>query len=84
VLIDAEKANYPVAWMCRILRVPRSSFYDWRVRSMQVSATAARRVALGVAVKGVFDESVRCTAAGGSPASSTTVAPCARSGSSRI
>ncbi len=56
MLIDAEKANYPVAWMCRILGVSRSSFYDWRVRSMQVSATAARRVALGVAVREVFDE----------------------------
>lgn len=56
MLIDAEKANYPVAWMCRILRVPRSSFYDWRVRSMRVSATAARRGALGVAVREVFDE----------------------------
>jgi hypothetical protein len=28
-LIEAEKANYPVAWMCRMLEVNRSSFYAW-------------------------------------------------------
>ena len=32
-LIEAEKANYPIAWMCRQLAVPRSSFYAWRARS---------------------------------------------------
>ncbi len=25
-VIDAERANYKVAWMCRLLGVPRSSF----------------------------------------------------------
>jgi hypothetical protein len=29
-LIDAEKVNYPVAWMCQILWEPRSSFHDWQ------------------------------------------------------
>jgi len=29
-VIEAEKANYPIAWMCRLLQVPRSSFYAWR------------------------------------------------------
>ena len=38
-LIEAEKANYPIAWMCGLLKVPRSSFYEWRSRV--VSATAA-------------------------------------------
>lgn len=40
-MIDAEKANYPIAFMCRLLRVPRSSFYAWTTRVE--SATAARR-----------------------------------------
>lgn len=56
MLIDAEKANYPVRWMCQVLGVPRSSFYDWRIRSQQVTATVQRRAALGVLVKAVFDE----------------------------
>jgi transposase-like protein len=33
-LIDAEKANYPIAWMCRQVGVPRSSFYAWRTQSV--------------------------------------------------
>jgi putative transposase len=28
-LIEAEKANYPITWMCRQLGVARSSFYAW-------------------------------------------------------
>lgn len=30
--IDVEKAHYPVAMMCRVLRVSRSGYYDWRLR----------------------------------------------------
>ena len=30
--IAAEKANYPVAVMCRVLAVKRSSFYAWERR----------------------------------------------------
>jgi len=56
VLIDAERANYPIRWMCRILGVPRSSFYDWRIRSQTVTATVQRRAGLGGLVKVVFDE----------------------------
>ena len=40
-MIDAEKANYKIAWMCRLLGVPRSSFYAWR--NQAETATAARR-----------------------------------------
>lgn len=28
--IEAEKANYPISWMCRKLKVARASFYRWR------------------------------------------------------
>src|SRR5262249_58751572 len=42
-VIEAEKATYPIAWMCQLLGVPRSSFYYWRERVAAESATAARR-----------------------------------------
>ena len=53
-MIDAEKANYKVAWMCRLLRVPRSSFYAWRNKAE--TATAARRRELASQVRRVFEE----------------------------
>ena len=28
--IEAEKANYPITWMCERLEVSRASFYRWR------------------------------------------------------
>lgn len=31
-LIDAEKASYPVSVLCRVLRVSRSGYYDWKGR----------------------------------------------------
>lgn len=52
-MIDAEKANYKIAWMCRLLRVPRSSFYAWRNKAE--TATAARRRELAVQVRRVFE-----------------------------
>jgi putative transposase len=54
-VIDAEKANYPIAFMCRLLRVPRSSFYAWATRV--VTPTQARRRALAVQVAAEFDAS---------------------------
>jgi putative transposase len=42
-VIDAEKANYPIAFMCRLLRVPRSSFYAWATR-VETPTQARRRV----------------------------------------
>jgi len=51
-LIDAEKANYPIMFMCRLLSVPRSTFYAWRTRAL--SATAARRQELAGHVRRVF------------------------------
>jgi putative transposase len=52
-VVDAEKASYTIAWMCRLLGVPRSSFYAWRNRAE--TATAARRRELAVQVRRVFD-----------------------------
>jgi putative transposase len=56
-LIEAEKANYPIAWMCRQLAVPRSSFYARRAAADTVTATAARRQMLAELVAKVFDDS---------------------------
>ena len=53
-MIDAEKANYKIAWMCRLLGVPRSSFYAWRNKAE--TATAARRRELAAQVRRVFGE----------------------------
>jgi putative transposase len=53
-VIDAEKATYPIAWMCRLLDVPRSSFYAWRRRVAAETASAARRRTLGEHVRRVF------------------------------
>lgn len=52
-MIDAEKANYKIAWMCRLLSVPRSSFYAWRNKAE--TATAARRRELAAQVRRVFE-----------------------------
>jgi len=51
-VIEVEKANYDVAWMCRLLRVPRSSFYAWRNRVE--TAGQLRRRQLTVEVARVF------------------------------
>jgi len=56
-LIEAEKASYPIAWMCDQLGVARSSFYAWRAAADTVTATAARRQVLAQLVKVVFDDS---------------------------
>lgn len=51
-LIEAEKADFPVSFMCRQLRVSRSGYYAWRGRVP--SATARETAALGKEVKAVF------------------------------
>ena len=56
MVIEAEKAIYPVSMMCRLLNVPRSTYYDWVARADTLTATAARRAALTEAVTAVFEE----------------------------
>ena len=56
-LIEAEKASYPITWMCDQLNVPRSSFYAWRAAAGTVTATVARRRVLAQLVAKVFDDS---------------------------
>src|SRR5438477_238810 len=53
-VIGAEKATYKISWMCRLLGVPRSSFYAWCNRAE--TATAARRRELAAEVRRVFEE----------------------------
>lgn len=55
-MIDVEKANYPISWMCSILGVARSSFYEWRRQASTVTATAARRAELAALIAEVFTE----------------------------
>jgi hypothetical protein len=54
-VIDAERANYPIAFMCRLLRVPRSSFYAWTNRVE--TPTQARRRMLAGAITAEFEDS---------------------------
>ncbi len=43
--IDAERANHPVAIMCRVLEVSRSGFYAWGRRSASTRSRADRTLA---------------------------------------
>jgi putative transposase len=54
-LIDVEKANYDITFMCRLLKVARSSFYAWRNRVE--TPTQARRRLLAAQVQAEFDAS---------------------------
>ncbi|TKK72518.1 IS3 family transposase [Kribbella jiaozuonensis] len=54
-LIEAEKDNYPIVFMCDLLALPRSSYYAWRHRAETVAG--ARRRVLGSQIRQVFDRS---------------------------
>jgi len=42
-LIDAEKASYPVSLLCRVLKVSRSGYYDWKDRPSSIGLTQLNR-----------------------------------------
>jgi len=46
--IGAEKANYPVRVLCRVLEVTRSGFYAWLCREPSVRAKANQRLQLEI------------------------------------
>jgi putative transposase len=50
-LIDAEKANYDITFMCRLLKVARSSFYAWTNRAETPTQARRRLLALEVAAE---------------------------------
>lgn len=52
-MIEAERANYSISWMCGLLGVARSSFYAWRGRVE--SPTAVRRRELAELVRQAFE-----------------------------
>lgn len=55
--ISAEKANFPVSFMCKQLGVPTTSYYDW-CNNAQLRAEKQRQEAeLVVVIKGVHKES---------------------------
>jgi transposase InsO family protein len=47
--IEVEKAQFPVAMMCRILAVSRAGFYAWKGRPEAVRVGADRRLAVEIA-----------------------------------
>ena len=54
-MIEAEKANYCIVWMCGLLNVARSTFYAWRHRVE--TTTTARRRELSEHIRRIFDQS---------------------------
>lgn len=48
--IAAEKASWPVAWMCRKLAVSRSGFYAFQAAKESARAVEDRRLAVLISV----------------------------------
>ena len=61
-VIGAEKANYKIAWMCRLVGVHCSSFHARRNRAE--TAAAARRRELAARVKVALEGAARMGAGG--------------------
>jgi putative transposase len=55
--IEAERATYPVAMLCRVMQVSRSGFYTWQRRPPSARALETRQ--LDVAIKAAFETSKR-------------------------
>src|SRR5262249_18512424 len=55
--IEAEKANFPIGMMCRLMEVTRSGFYAWRKRPESEWARTEKR--LTVEVRSIFEASHR-------------------------
>ena len=47
-MIDAEKDNFPVALMCRMLKVSRSGYYAWCAREPSERAKTDQRLLLRI------------------------------------
>jgi len=60
VFIDAEKANFPVAFMCRELGVTRQAFYAWARRQRIPSARHQAGVELDAEIETVYHRSRGC------------------------
>ena len=56
-LIEAEKASYPVSVLCRVLKVSRSGYYDWKDRPP--SKRERENAALMEKIREVHDRSRR-------------------------
>lgn len=52
--ISSKTGHYPVAWMCRRLRVSRSGYYAWQRR--EPSARARRDLYLTLRIRALFEE----------------------------
>lgn len=46
--IDAERANHPVARLCRVLEVSRSGFYAWQGRPLSARSCSDRQLAMRI------------------------------------